>query len=109
MFLEGTFTKYINNTGKICMESNEELDLKAQTFVHFTYVKSKEQLMVTDIQGVGYSLCDPEVASTQQVDVADKSIFFCTGNLSTAAINTFKSEHKCNTYCKLLKLKPFSA
>lgn len=58
MCLEGTFTKYINNTGKICMESNEELELKAQTFVHFTYVKSKEQLMVTDIQGVGYSLCD---------------------------------------------------
>ena len=42
------------------MESNEELELKAQTLVHFTYVKSKEQLMVTDIQGVGYSLCDPK-------------------------------------------------
>ena len=49
MFLEGTFTKYINNTGKICKESNEKLGLKAQTLVHFTYVKSKEQLMVTDI------------------------------------------------------------
>ena len=65
------------------------------------------QLMVTDIQGVGYCLCDPEIASTQQVDLEDDSIVFCTGNLSVAAINTFKSEHQCNTYCKLLKLENF--
>lgn len=107
-FLEGTFTKYINNTGSICTQTNKELTLKAETFVHFTYVRSKKQLMVTDIQGVGYCLCDPEIASTQQIDVEDQSILFCTGNLSTTAINTFKSEHKCNKYCNLLKLEKIS-
>lgn len=33
--------------------------------VHYTYVKSQQQLMVTDIQGVDYTLCDPEVASSE--------------------------------------------
>ncbi|RMX36466.1 hypothetical protein pdam_00010051, partial [Pocillopora damicornis] len=47
--------------------------------------------MVTYIKGVGYCLCDPEIPSVQQVYVEDNSIFFCTGNLSTVAIKTFKS------------------
>ena len=108
MYLEGTFTKYINKTGEICMDANEELRFKAETFANFTYVKSNGQPMVTDTQGIGYCLCDPEIASSQQVDEADKPIFFCTDNLPTTAINTFKTEHKCNTYCNLLKLTKIS-
>ena len=64
--------------------------------------------MVTDIKGVGYCLCDLEIPSEQQVYVEDNSIFFCTGNLSTVAIKTFKSVYHCNKYCNLLKLKKFS-
>lgn len=42
-----------------------EISHKAETYVHYTYVKSQQQLMVTDIQGVDYTLCDPEVASSE--------------------------------------------
>ena len=33
-----------------------EISHKAETYVHYTYVKSQQQLMVTDIQGVDYTL-----------------------------------------------------
>ncbi|XP_022795749.1 alpha-protein kinase vwkA-like [Stylophora pistillata] len=87
--LEGTFQKSINNDGVICVITQDELSQKAEAYVHYTYVKSKQQLMVADIQGVGYSLCDPEIASAELQDPDDNSIIFCTGNLSYHAIENF--------------------
>ena len=51
-FLDGTtrFSKYVNNTGNIYRDGSE-VSLKAETFVHYTYVKSGKKLMVVDIQG----------------------------------------------------------
>ena len=47
-FIDGTFTKWINNTGDICVDRKEstEISLKAEIFGHYTYVKSKKQLVV---------------------------------------------------------------
>ena len=103
-FLEGTFEKYVNNTGEICGDATSEISLKAESFVHFTYVNSDRQLLVSDIQGVGYCLCDPEVASAKLMD-DDRSIYFCCGNLSNSAIETFFKEHTCNKFCRLLNLQ----
>ena len=64
-FIEGTFAKCINNTGEICGDVSSEISLKADAFVHFTYVNFNQQLMVSDIQGVDYWLCDPEIASAK--------------------------------------------
>lgn len=100
-YLDGNFEKHINNTGEIYTES--ELGKKCEAFVHYTYVVSKEQLMVVDIQGVGFQLCDPEIASKTLKDETN-SILFCTGNLSTYAIEGFKKNHVCNEYCDMLKL-----
>ena len=72
-------------------------------FSHYTYVKSRKQLMVLDIQGAAYSLCNPEIASSQLVDEKD-NILFCNGNLSSTVIDTFISQHVCNKFCKLLQL-----
>ena len=104
-FIDGPFVKLINNHGFICSEGVSELSMKAETFSHYTYKKSNTQLMVLDIQGVhvGYTLCDPEIASTIHTDIANK-FYFCTGNLSTKAIKTIFAQHKCNKYCKLLNL-----
>ncbi|XP_020910139.2 alpha-protein kinase 1, partial [Exaiptasia diaphana] len=95
-FIEGKFKKLINNTGEVLGDDI----LKAEAFVHYTYVY--EQLMVTDIQGVGYTLCDPEIASTAEDE--DKSKLFCCGNLSELAIRGFLNGHSCNKFCNLLKL-----
>ena len=101
-YLNGTFQKYINNTGDICAVGSE-LTMKAETFVHYSYVKSAKQLMIVDIQGVDYALCDPEIASSTLMG-RDETILFCSGNLSTAAIEVFLSNHTCNKFCLLLKL-----
>ena len=104
-FLDSTarFSKYVNNTGDIYRDGSE-VSLKAETFVHYTYVKSGKKLMVVDIQGKGYSLCDPEIASADLRDVDDNTILFCSGNLSYSAIEKFDEVHVCNRYCTLLKL-----
>ena len=102
-FIPGEFVKYMNNNGELC-ESNSEAARKAQAFAHFTYEKSEGKVIVLDLQGSGYTLYDPEVASTDRVS-EDGSFQFCTGNLSTAAISNCFQKHKCNLYCNLLKLK----
>ena len=101
-YLNGTFQKYINNTGDIFGIGSEQ-SIKAETFVHYSYVKSVKQLMIVDIQGVNYALCDPEIASSTLM-ARDETILFCSGNLSTAAIEVFLSNHTCNKFCQLLKL-----
>jgi len=60
--------------------------------------------MVLYIQGVVYSLSDPEIATSEHLDSADNSIFFCCGNLSSPGICKFKEEHICNRFCDLLEL-----
>ena len=104
-FLDGTtrFSKYVNNTGDIYGDGSE-VSLKAETFVHYTYVKSGKKIMVVDIQGKGYGLCDPEIASADLRDADDNTILFCSGNLSYSAIEKFNEVHVCNQYCTLLKL-----
>ena len=93
--LPGDFQKYINNNGCICLN---DLDIteKAETFVHYTYGKFNNRLMITDLQGVGYQLCDPEIATQTIVEEkSDKSkmlveYLFCAGNLSTTAFENFE-------------------
>ena len=102
-YLEGKFVKYINNDGEIVVSGNE-IASKAETFAHFTYVKSQKAIMVLDIQGTGYNLYDPEVASTKLQDEETQSLLFCCGNLSTSAIDFFLSSHKCGKYCALLEI-----
>ena len=105
----GDFQKYINSNGSICLN---DLDIteKAETFVHYTYEKSNNRLMITDLQGVGYQLCDSESATHTIVEVkSDKSkmlveYLFCAGNLSTTAFENFDREHIYNKYCAKLEL-----
>jgi hypothetical protein len=105
-YIDGRFCKYVNNNGDILPLHTSKLDvgLKAQCYCHYTYVKSGKQLMVLDIQGVNYQLCDPEISSTNLKDTADQDILFCCGNLYTQAIENFLAFHDCNKYCELLKL-----
>ena len=82
-----------------------EITEKAETFAHNTYEKLNNRLMITDLQGVGYNLCDAEIATQTIVkEKSDKSKMFvkplcCVGNLSTTAFKNFERERVCNTYC----------
>ena len=100
-FIDGNFTKYINNTGMVCGVASEVRD-KCENLAHFSYERSNKELMVVDMQGSGHSLYDPEIASKDLRD--GEEMLFSTGNLSTMAINNFVDNHVCNEYCTLLGL-----
>ena len=103
-YLEGKFIKYVNNTGEVLTSCDDDIGMKCEAFVHYTYHTTKEQIMVVDIQGVGCELCDPQIATQALKDDEDGAIFFCTGNLSVIAIERFIRDHICNKYCDMLKL-----
>ena len=102
-YIPGKFTKYVNNNGlsiPVDKDDNVRLLQKAECFAHYTYVKSGEKLMVLDIQGSGYRLYDPEIASTELV--VENELLFCVGNLSNTAIQTFLGNYNCiDNMCRM--------
>ena len=76
---------------------------KADAFVHYNYEKSQRNIVVLDIQGVGYSLCDPEDASKENKTDSEEH-YFCFGTLSD-----FTKTHVCNRFCRALGLQPPNA
>lgn len=111
-FIPGDFVKMVNNDGE-CVEAEstkyKELFEKAQCLVHFTYEFSDGKLMLTDIQGAGYCLCDPEISSQDVSDGESDELYFCVGNCAGVGIEGFQKSHVCNKFCKLLGLKSLSS
>ncbi len=104
-FIEGKFEKYVNNDGTVCTRG-DDIQLKAECLVHFSFHKSDGKLMLLDIQGAGMKLCDPEIASCQLLS-EDHQYMYCAGNMSIQGIENFKKNHTCNKYCKALTLPTF--
>jgi hypothetical protein len=112
-YINGYFVKYVNNNGHCVLppesstQDEKVIYEKAETLVHYSYALSEGKMMLIDIQGSGYALCDPEIATESLKDDDDNDnseILFCCGNLSTMAIQGFLNEHSCNKYCKMLAL-----
>lgn len=103
-FVDGEMVKYVNNDGIICMNNVESMQKKAECLVHYSYQNSNQEVMLVDVQGVGYSLFDPEIASSQLLHNQEE-VMFTTGNLSREAIDNFIKEHLCNSFCQFLDLK----
>ena len=101
-FIEGDFVKYINNDGTIIKHPSipATLTKKAEAFAHYSYDISDNNLMVVDIQGCGYNLCDPEIATVDYfTDEKEENVLFCAGNCSLEAIQRFLQDHECNELC----------
>lgn len=109
-FVDGDFRKYINNTGVLLPQEDENMHFqnKAECLSHFSYEYSKTKLLLTDVQGINWTLIDPEIASTMENYPTQNERLFVAGNLTTAAIKMFFSHHKCNIYCELMELKEVS-
>ncbi len=103
-FAGENFTKYVNNNGLLASGNDAEMQQKAECLVHFSYVKSKGKLMLTDIQGSDYCLTDPEIA-TIDGSFDQKELLFCVGNLGDEATDNFFKSHTCNTFCEQLALE----
>lgn len=99
--LDGVFTKYINNDGEIFNVADLNKEDMAEALTHYSYELSNQQLLLVDVQGVGWELTDPEIASiTPSVgDGEDEELLFCIGNFRKDAFQKFFMKHKCSMLC----------
>ena len=103
--------KFINNNGEFDRSVDTNILVVLEAFVHFVYSESMGQIMPLDLQGFVFTkadfvLTDPEIASTSTKSTSGDWRYTC-GNLSVAAMDTFKSIHQCGKLCQKLKLKAF--
>ncbi|XP_009696471.1 PREDICTED: transient receptor potential cation channel subfamily M member 6, partial [Cariama cristata] len=100
-YMTGEFRKYNNNNGDEITPSSllEELML---AFSHWTYVYTRGELLVLDLQGVGENLTDPSVIKPE--DKKSGKMVFGPANLGEGAIRNFIAKHRCNSCCRRLKL-----
>eukprot|EP00794_Sanderia_malayensis_P008493 gene8493-9400_t len=106
-YIPGVFQKDVNNNGLIGTASKdyEEVYQKAKCLCHFSYIESKNELMVLDLQGCMYELFDPEIASSVLHDSeGSEETNFCAGNLSMIATDAFSCGNKCNKFFNMLNL-----
>ena len=97
-YLEGDFIKWCNNYGYVSQEARGA-DHILLAFMHWSWVQSKGQEMIGDIQGVkkpggGYKLTDPAIMSvTNQYGVTDTGV---------EGMAMFFLTHKCTPACSSL-------
>ena len=110
-YVPGSFYKLISNDGQFIDLNDsfahlEKLFLKAECLVHYSYVSSKGKLMILDIQGLGYTLYDPEISTALLVDGDTEELYFCCGNCSSIGIQAFIKSHKCKGLFKRSQQRP---
>ncbi|MDR3549276.1 MAG: hypothetical protein P4M11_13610 [Candidatus Pacebacteria bacterium] len=102
-YIAGEYIKYNNNCGWV-PDGNSDPWKLAQAFSHFTYEHSNGALIIVDIQGVWdegtqrFLLTDPAIHS-----IYHKKNYGLTDLGKLGVIRFFKT-HKCNDFCKKLKL-----
>eukprot|EP00669_Euglena_mutabilis_P014533 TRINITY_DN964_c1_g1_i1.p1 TRINITY_DN964_c1_g1~~TRINITY_DN964_c1_g1_i1.p1 ORF type:complete len:282 (+),score=108.51 TRINITY_DN964_c1_g1_i1:36-848(+) len=94
-FLPGKYTKHSNNFGFVSEEDRNT----PQAFSHFSYCKSKGDLLICDIQGVQDKYTDPQIHSKDGKG-------FGKGNMGIEGMLKFFQTHRCNSICRALSLPP---
>lgn len=98
-YLEGQYVKYNNNNGDIS-PSDDYQNRLAQAFSHFSYEQSGGDSIIVDIQGVGLRWTDPQIHSR----IGE----FGDGDHGKKGIDMFFKSHRCNEFCRELKLSTAS-
>ena len=94
-YIAGEFKKWCSNYGFISTESHAQ---SMPAFMHWSWVHTRGELMVADLQGAlkpdGFLLTDPVIMSLSN----------SYGPTDTGAEGTimFFYQHKCNNYCQSL-------
>ena len=90
-FIEGNYEKFANNAGKVISVSDKIIPF----FMHWNWVYSKGEKLVSDIQGVKkfkyYELTDPAILSI--------NVEYGPSDLGSSALIMFLSNHQHNEYC----------
>jgi len=95
------YVKYNSNFGYVLEDGDsKELSDAAQAFSHFTFERSKGQILVADLQGLNQTLTDPVIHTR------NRTLFkLLGGNLGVEGFKAFFMAHVCNSTCKALQLK----
>jgi len=100
-FLEGDYVKYNNNYGWVNYTPTKA-NMIAQAFSHFTYEYSLGTMLVVNIKGVFHD--DHLVITNFAIhSILFKERFGYTNHGEVGILRFFQT-HKCNHYCKKLKL-----
>ena len=96
-YIPGIFKKWCNNYGYISSESRND-DLAMPAFMHWSWMQSKGELMIADLQGVcsedGYILTDPAVLSSSNE--------YGATDMGVEGMAMFFMHHRCNLFCQEL-------
>ncbi|RUS28547.1 hypothetical protein BC938DRAFT_481756 [Jimgerdemannia flammicorona] len=88
-FIQGDYVRHHNNN-----------DEPMEAYSHFTWQRSRNRLIVDDLQGVGYMMTDPVIHS---INLPNR---FGTTDLGREGVDNFFSTHRCNYICRMLHLTP---
>ena len=97
-FVDGEFTKHVNNDGNPCQKvlGKSSLFKQAEALVHFSYKASNEKFLLVDLQMADHKLYHPGIATIETlIEAPSAEEFFCTGNLRETAINNFLTQMQC--------------
>jgi len=95
-YLAGEFLKYNSNFGWVT-EATSTAATACQALSHFSWQKTKTQVLLVDLQGVGSVLTDP--AAHTAFPSADVGT-----DLGSEGMRRFFESHHCNHLCEMLEL-----
>ena len=90
-YIDGEFTKHVNNTGIPCDEDSD-IRKKCESLAHFSYERPGENLVVVDMQGSVHLLFDPEIASMELL--GSEEVLFCSLIKKTDSLKPLKFSYK---------------
>ncbi|EFP78588.2 alphaK A4 [Puccinia graminis f. sp. tritici CRL 75-36-700-3] len=100
--LEGTYVKYSSNIDFDVAEDQPGMEPRIcrlmNAFTHWSYVESKGNSLICDLQGVGPILTGPQIIDLDHTQWAD-------GNNAKEGISMFIKNHICNEFCIQLRLE----
>ncbi|KAJ7311198.1 hypothetical protein JRQ81_006808 [Phrynocephalus forsythii] len=104
--LPGQFERYCgrerNGSGLVSADPSE-VGQKCCTFQHWLYQWTNGNILVTDLEGVGWKVTNVRIATKTKGYQGLKES--CCPNL----LDHFTASHQCNRYCELLALKSLEA
>ncbi|XP_034288482.1 alpha-protein kinase 3 isoform X1 [Pantherophis guttatus] len=100
--LPGSFQCYCGREGdgnRLAPPNPSEIGQKCSAFQHWLYQWTNGNILVTDLEGVGWKVTNVKIATKIKGYQGLKES--CYPNL----LNHFVTSHQCNRYCELLALK----
>ncbi|KAJ7589178.1 alpha-kinase family-domain-containing protein [Mycena floridula] len=106
--IQGNFIKYLVNSSAKPLMDPSELGYDIACFLcfcqHVQYIKTGGLAYISDYQGAGDLLTDPQIMTSRQLAQSNEMLFG-DGNV-VEAFEQFPHQHVCKDWCQWFGLKP---